>query len=87
MASDGEPDSGSSNGPGRRRALQQQVAAAGAGGATAGGVQAANTIFPGWCLNSSWRVELMRPGAMLYPPDVHQAMVATRISRLGQPVV
>ena len=88
VGSYGEPSSRSSNGPGRRRALQQQQQQGAAGDTTAGGVvKAANTIFPGWCSNSSWRVELTRPGATLYPQDVHHAMVATRIRHLGQPVI
>ncbi|KAL4458884.1 hypothetical protein ABPG75_013749 [Micractinium tetrahymenae] len=42
------------------------------------------SLFPGYCAaRVGWWVEQVRPGAALYPPDLHYAMVATRRQRLS----
>ena len=67
--------------------VEQQFGAQAAaeGAQAAAGVQAAAgfDLFPDWCQSSRWWVEQIQPGKMLFPADIHAAMVATRKARLG----
>ncbi|KAL4423187.1 hypothetical protein ABPG77_000320 [Micractinium sp. CCAP 211/92] len=75
--------------PAEQSAGSSAAAGAGAAGAApnatvdAAAAAPPYSLFPGYCASRvGWWVEQVRPGAALYPPDLHSAMVATRGQRL-----